>query len=95
MNGKKTPHHVFHEIIRVLGSFLKSCLLLHEKRKKKLTPAGFASVVIHLEILLSKFLDDIVEAIYTKNKYTKEPFGHIEAGRHNLLRHLRKGGQLP
>lgn len=59
-------------------------------RKKKATPVGFASVVIHLEILLSRFLDDIVEAIHTKNKYTDDPFCPIVVGRQNLLRHLRK-----
>ena len=72
-NGKKVPHYAFHEIVGVLGSFVKSCLMLQDMNRKEPIPPGFGSVAIYLEILLSKFLESIAMAIHIKfNKW--DPF---------------------
>lgn len=90
-HGKKVPHSVFHEIVGVLGSFVKPCEILQELGKKDIAPPGFASMVIHLEILLTKFLEHIAWAIHVKdNKNHKYLFSNVIGHRNDLVGKLRR-----
>lgn len=103
---KKIPHFVFHEIDGLLGTLRKSCRLLEEKGKMEpVVPPGFAAVVIHIEMRLCYFLQNIAWA--THYKQDKEhpmnwsPYEGLKARRKNLVAHIRmidkclENGKLP
>ncbi|KAL8838851.1 MAG: hypothetical protein Q9170_001973 [Blastenia crenularia] len=85
-NGKEVPHSVFHETVGVLASFVTSSVLLKDLSEKKPVPPGLAAMVLHLEMLLGKFLEQIVVALHTKDNkyYNLYPFQGVE-GRRRIL----------
>ncbi|KAL8939707.1 MAG: hypothetical protein Q9216_003221 [Gyalolechia sp. 2 TL-2023] len=102
----KIPHSVFHEIDGVLGTLRKSCVLLQEKSAMDPVPPGFAALVLHLEMRLSRFLAHVVCAIHNKKRgkdamVDHHPFSEVKYHRGNLVAHIRRidacleNGELP
>lgn len=100
---KRIPHYILHEINGVLGSLRKSCILLRQKGQAEPVTPGFAALIIHLEMRLSRFLALIVSAIHYKDKEHNNwnPFEGVKERRQNLVAHIRRmddcleKGQLP